>query len=176
MITSPATGSLVSRSRVALNRADGINLDTGIVMDTTSNANVLNGIACGRLCRLENNVAVFNPMSGIVVGRGSNVSRNTIDGNGADGIRVTGASAIIENTARSNGGDGIDCTGGGKSSVRDNTSVENAGIGLNLSDLAIQDPVYRGNAVVDNTSATVSGGNNVGDNTCIALGIVSTCP
>ena len=113
-----------------------------------------------------------------LAGQGSTVSGNTAFENGGDGIQAGGGgSSIFDNTVRSNSLDGIDCTDGGESYVRGNSAIQNTGFGLNLSDPARADAVYRENVVHSNTGGTVNGGNQRGDNYCrTGTGPITDCP
>jgi hypothetical protein len=73
----------------------------------------------------------------------------------------------VGNTAYLNGSDGIVVFAG--STVLGNTVRANGGFGLNLNASA----GYRGNVITSNTTGTVTGGVDMGSNSCNGA---TTCP
>lgn len=103
-------------------------------------------------------------LSGIVASQGS-ISGNTSSYNGTEGIAVPSGS-VTNNVAQSNGNNGIDATSDGVVSL--NTLTSNK-FGLTLG----SNVGYVGNVLYNNTSGTVVGGVQVGQNLCNGS---TTCP
>lgn len=95
----------------------------------------------------------------------STIHQNTVSASGSTGI-VASASTISGNTVFDNTGRGINATNG--SSLQQNTVRDNTLFGLSLVDSA-----YRENTISNNAGGTVSGGINLGDNSCNGA---ATCP
>jgi hypothetical protein len=103
-------------------------------------------------------------LSGIIASQGS-ISGNTSSYNGTEGIAIPSGS-VTNNVAQSNGNNGIDATGDGIVSL--NTLTSNK-FGLTLG----SNVGYVGNVLYGNTSGTVVGGVQVGQNLCNGS---TTCP
>lgn len=202
---SPGFGSTIIRCTATENIATGIFvLAEGLVADCTVRLNNGDGIRAGARSTVRNNTvtqtgdgSLFD--DGIDAADGATIIGNTVEGSSGVGIRVGGGamvrdnavsnsvgagilvsnpgSSIFDNTIRLSGGDGVDASDGGYSYIRGNLAVENALFGLNLSDPAIADAIYRDNVVYDNAGGTVSGGNERGGNSCRAnVGAITNCP
>jgi hypothetical protein len=114
---------------------------------------------------LTGNVANFNALTGF-----SCSSPNTecvFIGNHARANGLYGFEAGSGSTAYQNGGAGIFASGG--ANVSGNAVRSNTGNGLSLSSSA----AYRDNVINGNTAGTVSGGVNMGSNSCNGT---TTCP
>jgi parallel beta-helix repeat protein len=129
--------------------------------------NRLTGISAGSGSTVSDDTAYENGGDGIFAGEGSTVSANTVYQNGGDGIRVNPSSTVSGNTATDNGGVGISANLG--SSVMRNTVGTNTGFGLLLA----AEAAYRENVITSNMGGTVSGGVNLGANSCNGS---PTCP
>lgn len=119
---------------------------------------------------VSDNVVTESGGNGIDVNRGSRVSGNIIAYGTGDGIRTTGPACIVsDNSIYQNGGDGIEIGSGGPNLVSGNTLSGN-------TDLSLRAGIrtgYKDNTLGANASgAAVSGGINLGHNTCDA----SLCP
>ncbi len=134
------SGSTVSGNTVYQNGGNGIYAQSGsIVSGNAVNQSGANGIAAGFAGVIADNVVRFNAVDGINAGDGSTVSGNTAASNSGDGIEVMGGATVQRNTARSN-----------------------TGYGLRLG----TDASYRENTVSNNSGGTVTGGVNMGNNSC----------
>ena len=122
--------------------------------------NRLDGIHVGNGSIVSDNAATGNGEAGIFVLSSSTITGNTVFTNGMDGIKSGQGSTISGNTAWGNGADGVDAGFG--CTVQGNTAQRNLGYGLRLSFSA----AYRENVVTENTVGTVTGGMNMGANSC----------
>ncbi len=129
--------------------------------------NRIDGISAGSGSTVSGNLAYENGRHGIFANPGSTVVGNTAFNNGDDGISVQVGSTVSGNTAFGNGGDGISAFAG--STVQQNAVRENRDYGLNLNPTA----AYRENVITGNSTGTVLGGLNLGDNSCNGAAI---CP
>jgi parallel beta-helix repeat protein len=107
------------------------------------------------------NAARRNGSYGIWAAGGSTVSGNSVYENGDDGILAGPGCTVSGNTVNSNAGDGLEVREG--ASVQNNTVRSNGGHGLNL---LANDVTYRENTITNNSGGTVTGGLDMGANSC----------
>lgn len=160
--------SRISDCIVKQNGFDGIQAgDDSVLTDNVSVGNGNDGISLLH-SRVVGNIASDNGKYGIECGGECVVRDNRAAGNADIGLRIPGASTIIGNTATENGGSGIINTAG-SGTVLDNVSSSNGGYGLDLR----SSTAYARNVVNGNTTGTVDGGTQVGQNIC---DFNTTCP
>ena len=153
--------SEVRNLRVRWSRFTGIRVREGsTVSGNAAYQNGGNGISTEVGSTVTGNTAYQNDSDGIDAESGSTVTGNTVYGNGTDGIEVGFGSTVTGNSASQNGGAGISSLDG--STIQRNTVRDNTGFGLNLG----SGTAYRENVITDNTAGTVSGGVNMGSNSC----------
>jgi hypothetical protein len=176
---SLATQAIVEDVRVTQNRATGVLVNSSsIIRNSTAAWNGQHGLFGSNGSILTGNVSYQNGFDGISGGSGSLISGNSAYANGNDGILGAEGATIIDNMSQSNGDatnpttdDGIECSIG--CTVRGNTVSSNSGYGLTLG----VDSVFRQNVVTDNTTGTVTGGIDRGDNYCAGNGTgTDFCP
>ncbi len=161
------TASTVTGNTATSNDLDGISASAGsTVTGNTASSNGLRGIDAAAGSTISGNTTYLNS-DGISAAVGSTVSRNATYLNGDDGIAAAAGSTISGNTAHDNTGDGIAANTG--SIVQSNSVRSNGGFGLNLTGNA----GYQENVITLNTAGTVSGGVNLGSNSCNST---ATCP
>lgn len=142
-------------------------LDLGISVRNGSITGMgLHGVDVGAQAEVTALRVRWNRLDGISASQGSKVSGCTAYRNGRDGIVAGDGSVVSGSAVFWNGHSGIKSSGG--SVVRDNSVSFNSWFGLELG----TDDGYHGNVISNNTTGTVSGGVNLGENAC--NGIV--CP
>jgi hypothetical protein len=176
-----ASNSVVSESAANRNRISGIvaqeystvlgstaagNGSNGIFLFGTASGNTVNdnsgrGISAGQGSTVLGNAARRNGSYGIWAAGGSTVSGNSVYENGDDGILAGPGCTVSGNTVNSNAGDGLEVREG--ASVQNNTVRSNGGHGLNL---LANDVTYRENTITNNSGGTVTGGLDMGANSC----------
>jgi hypothetical protein len=151
----------VTALRVRNNRTFGISVNSGsAVSDNVVSMNGGSGIYTAAGSIVSGNAVVQNGSYGISAGFSSAIHENVARFNGIDGINALDGSTVAGNTTASNSGDGIEATGG--STVQRTTSRSNTGFGLRLA----SDAGYRENTISNNSGGTVTGGVNMGNNSC----------
>lgn len=164
-------GIHVTNSIAAGNGGKGIVVTQSLTaLDNVLHQNGGDGIECGGGSTVIGNAVYGNGAFGIRAGLGSTVTGNGLKENGGDGINVSVGSTVTLNASNDNGGDGIQASN--DSLVQRNTVSENGGYGLVLA----ADAGYRENVIANNTTGTVTGGVNLGDNLCVALSTMVACP
>ncbi len=130
------------------------------------NNNGGHGIRAGSYSILKNNIVDGSNGHGILGSSlfgsalGLIISNNVSNNNGSSGIKSGKGSSINSNITINNTLNGIDAGAG--SNVQSNTIRNNSNFGLNLDATAI----YQQNVMTGNTSGSVSGGVNMGQNYC----------
>jgi hypothetical protein len=163
-----SSGAVVSGNAAYQNGSRGIFANTGsTVSNNAVYQNGMVGIETGFAVNVLANTADQNGGVGIFADAGSTVSNCVVSGNGGHGIVVENGSTASGNTAYQNGGAGIFASAG--SNVSGNAVRSNTGYGLSLNSSA----AYRDNVINGNTAGTVSGGVNMGTNSCNGT---TTCP
>ena len=125
------------------------------------------GIVTGISSTVSNNIVYQNGDDGIFADVGSTVSGNTAYDNSDDGLEAGAGSTVRGNTAFKNGGDGIETLPG--CNVQGNTARGNGGFGLRLGFQS----AYRGNVIHLNAAGSVTGGVDLGANSCNGT---ASCP
>lgn len=165
-------GSEVSDSRAFDNAGTGISASGSTVSFCTAESN-FDGMLIGAQSLVVHSSSIANARNGIFVyGNGTTVRRSVASLNAADGIVVAARGGlVVETVTYGNAAGGISM--GASGSVQRNISVSNA-IGLYLiPDLGGNPAAYRGNVVGNTTVNSVSGGINMGENSCNRT---LTCP
>jgi hypothetical protein len=164
----------------------GVDLGSrGAARDLRVSHNGAHGIVVGPASRVSGNSVSWCHGRGIEAGEGSEVSTNSVSRNGQDGIAAS-SGTVRGNSVSSNAGAGIIASGG---AVIGNSVESNGGVGISVfSGTLVQgnslrsnvigislsaDSAYRENVISNNSSATVTGGVNLGDNSCNGT---TTCP
>jgi len=157
----------VSNLRVRWNRLNGIHVSAGSTVSTnTSYQNGGAGIYAANSVISKNSV-FENGGQGISAFGLSTISSNTAILNGDDGIASGDGSTITGNSASKNAGTGIHAENG--CTVSNNTAYGNGNWGLDLH----FGSGYSNNVVLSNTTGTVTGGVQFGQNLCNGD---TTCP
>lgn len=138
-------GSVVETSTASSNNDDGIHVDDGSVLGCTASSNGGDGIEASA-SPVRNSSANNNQQNGIAV-FGGIVSDSVAINNNQSGIHAESGSTVQRNTARGNTSFGLNLFASGSS--------------------------YRENTVTDNDGGTVSGGIDMGSNSCNGT---TTCP
>ncbi|HIF91697.1 MAG: right-handed parallel beta-helix repeat-containing protein [Myxococcales bacterium] len=161
-------GSSMSNNVAYQNGADGVRAEDGsTISGNTSYLNGNNGIFAGFGSTVSGNAVWDSVFNGIFCQGECTISGNTSNRSGGDGIFANNGSSVTGNTVRFGAADGIQT--GTDSNVQGNTVSRNTLFGLNLG----TNSAYRGNVISLNSSGTVSGGVNLGANSCNGT---ATCP
>jgi hypothetical protein len=141
--------------------------DGSVVASSNASAGLSHGVVAGAGSSVSGCAGYRNGGIGINVGPGSVVREGSAYLNGFHGIFASTGSLVSDVAAYQNGGHGIEVNPGGI--IQQTSSRSNTGFGLNL----VGDASYRGNTITLNTGGTVSGGVNMGANTC---NVTPSCP
>jgi hypothetical protein len=164
-------GSRVTDSVAVRNFGNGFFVTQGSVQRCSATENRQAGIQ-GTESVFVGNSVLANGGPGISAFEGSVVQGNTVGRNTADGIVVSTGSLVTDNVASANGQAGISALS--SASVQRNVARGNTGAGIYMvPELGGTAATYRDNTVVDNAGGTVSGGIDMGGNSCNGAG---TCP
>jgi len=157
---TPTSGSGYGVYAPDLDRARGVVVRNGSITGMGSY-----GVLLGPQSEVTHLRLRWNRVGGIRISNHSKVSDNLAFENGGSGIfeiigsTGTGGSVISGNTAYGNGGNGIRVVSG--SIAHGNTIRANSLLGLSFSSFA-----YYTNTLTLNTGGAVSGGQNLGRNSC----------